>query len=29
VTPPAVIRAFVTQALAADPIFAEWKNEEE
>jgi pimeloyl-ACP methyl ester carboxylesterase len=29
VTPPAVIRAFVTQALAADPIFAEWKNEEQ
>lgn len=29
VTPPAVIRAFVTQALAADPVFAEWKNEEQ
>ncbi len=29
VTPPAVIRAFVTQALAADPIFAEWKSEEQ
>lgn len=29
VTPPAVSRAFVAQALAADPIFAEWKNEEQ
>ena len=29
VTPPAVIRAFVAQALAADPIFAEWKSEEQ
>jgi len=29
VTPPQVIRAFVAQALAADPIFAEWKNEEQ
>ena len=29
VTPPQVIRAFVTPALAADPIFAEWKNEEQ
>ena len=29
VTPPAVIRAFVAQALAADPVFAEWKNEEQ
>lgn len=29
VTPPAVIRAFVTQALAADPIFAEWRSEEQ
>ena len=29
VTPPAVIRSFVAQALAADPIFAEWKNEEQ
>jgi pimeloyl-ACP methyl ester carboxylesterase len=29
VTPPAVIRAFVAQAMAADPIFAEWKNEEQ
>ncbi|TAK16862.1 MAG: alpha/beta fold hydrolase [Acidobacteria bacterium] len=29
VTPPAVVRAFVTQALAADPIFAEWKSEEQ
>lgn len=29
VTPPAVIRAFVAQALAADPIFAEWKNEKQ
>lgn len=27
VTPPAVVRAFVAQALAADPIFAEWKDE--
>lgn len=26
VTAPAVVRAFVTQALAADPIFAEWKH---
>ena len=23
------MRAFVSQALAADPIFAEWKNEEQ
>lgn len=29
VTPPAVVRAFVAQALAADPIFAEWKNEDQ
>ena len=29
VTPSAVIRAFVTQALAADPIFAEWRSEEQ
>lgn len=29
VTPLAVIRAFVTQALAADPIFAEWKSEDQ
>jgi alpha-beta hydrolase superfamily lysophospholipase len=29
VTPPAVVRAFVAAALAADPIFAEWKNEDE
>ena len=29
VTPPAVVRAFVAQALAADPIFAEWKSEEQ
>lgn len=27
VTPPAVIRAFVTAALASDPIYAEWKDE--
>jgi pimeloyl-ACP methyl ester carboxylesterase len=29
VTPPAVIRAFVAQALASDPIFAEWKSEDQ
>jgi pimeloyl-ACP methyl ester carboxylesterase len=29
VTPPAVVRAFVAAALAADPIFAEWKNDHE
>lgn len=29
VTPPAVTRAFVSQALAADPIFAEWKDEDQ
>lgn len=29
VTPPAVIKAFVAAALAADPIYAEWKNEDE
>ena len=27
VTPPAVIKAFVSAALASDPIFAEWKDE--
>lgn len=29
VTPPAVVRAFTAAALAADPIFAEWKDEHE
>jgi pimeloyl-ACP methyl ester carboxylesterase len=29
VTPPQVVRAFVTQALAADPMFAEWKDEDQ
>jgi len=29
VTPPAVVRAFVAQALEADPIFAEWKDEDQ
>jgi pimeloyl-ACP methyl ester carboxylesterase len=25
VTPPAVVKAFAEQALAADPVYAEWK----
>lgn len=29
VTPPAVVKAFVTAALAADPVFAEWSNDQE
>ena len=29
VTPPAVVKAFVSAALASDPIFAEWQGEEE
>lgn len=29
VTPAAVVKAFVAAALASDPIFAEWKNDEE
>lgn len=29
VTPPAVVKAFVAAALASDPIYAEWKNDQE
>ena len=29
VTPPAVVKAFVAAALAADPVFAEWSNDHE